>query len=331
MTSTESRSVDPVTALSREVFDAARERVSPHIHQTPLLRSTTLSRASGYEVFLKAELFQRTGSYKVRGPSNKLPQLSATARGNGVICSSAGNHAQGVALAASTFGISATVVMANNATPAKITATQAYGARVVQHGNIWDDANMEALRLAEAEQLTFIHPFDDLQLIAGQGTIGLEILDDCPDVDVVVVPIGGGGLISGVAAAIKTRKPDVTVIGVESSGAPAMKLSVDRGHVVTLDEVNCTIDGLKVRRVGDHTFAIVRELVDQIVLAEDRDIYDAVLWTMSRCKLVVEGAAAAPVAALLAGLVDAPQGAKVVCLVSGGNVDLEQLRGKILN
>lgn len=321
----------PVAALTPDVLEDARARIAPVVHHTPLLRSSTLSELTGYDVRLKAEIFQRGGSYKVRGPSNKLPQLTAQQRENGVICSSAGNHAQGVALAAAQLGVPATVVMARGATPAKIAATEGYGATVVLHGEIWDDANAEALRLADEHGLTFIHPFDDLQLIAGQGTVGLEILDDCPDADVVVVPIGGGGLISGVSAAIKGRRPDTRIVGVESSGAPAMTRSVEAGELVTLESLDCRIDGLKVARVGENTFAIVRELVDQLVTLPDREIFDALLWTMARCKLVVEGAAAAPVAALLAGLVDAEPGSTVVAVLSGGNVDLERLRGEILN
>jgi len=250
--------VDPVEALTPEVFDDARRRVEPVVHHTPVLTSSTLSAETGYRVLLKAELFQRTGSYKIRGPSNKLPQLTPEQQRAGVICSSAGNHAQGVALAARELGIPAVVAMAENATPAKIAATKAYGAEVVLHGRIWDEANAEAERLATERGLTMIHPFDDVRLIAGQGTIGLEILDDVPDVDVVVVPIGGGGLISGIATAIRTRWPEVRVIGVESSGAPAMQLSLERGELVTLDEVRCSIDGLKVKRVGENTLALVR-------------------------------------------------------------------------
>jgi threonine dehydratase len=323
--------VDPVAALTPETFDDARRRVEAVARRTPILSSATLSRETGYRVLLKAELFQRTGSYKIRGPSNKLPQLTEAERRAGVICSSAGNHAQGVALAARELGVPAVVVMAENATPAKIEATKAYGAEVVLHGLIWDDANTEAERIAAERGLTMIHPFDDVQLIAGQGTIGLEILEDVPDADVVVVPIGGGGLISGIASAIRTRKPSVRVIGVESSGAPAMQLSLERGELVTLDEVRCSIDGLKVKRVGANTFALVRRYVEQVVTLDDERIFDAVLWTMSRCKLVVEGAAAAPVAALLDGLVDADPGATVVCVISGGNIDLERLRGQVWN
>jgi threonine dehydratase len=323
--------VNPVEELTPQVFDDALARVRPVVHHTPLLHSSTLSSLTGFDVWLKAELFQRTGSYKIRGPSNKLPQLSEEQRRAGVICSSAGNHAQGVALAARELGIPATVLMARNATPAKVEATRNYGANVILHGEIWDEANAEALRLAEEQGLTFIHPFDDLQLIAGQGTVGLEILQDLPDVDVVVVPIGGGGLISGVSAAIKGRRPETKIVGVESAGAPAMKRSVEAGELVTLSELHCSIDGLKVQRVGAQTFEIVRQLVDDIVTLDDAEIFDAVLWTMARCKLVVEGAAAAPIAALLAGAVQAEPDAKVVCVISGGNVDLERLRGAVLN
>jgi len=328
---TKELTVDPVEALTAEVFEEARHRVAPVVHRTPVLSSASLSRETGYRVLLKAECLQRTGSYKIRGPSNKLPQLSPAQQRAGVITSSAGNHAQGVALAAAELGIPAVVVMASGATPAKVAATRAYGAEVVLHGRIWDEANLEAQRLAAERGLTFVHPFDDVELIAGQGTVGLEILDDVPDVDVVVVPIGGGGLISGISAAVRTRKPSVRVIGVESSGAPAMQRSLERGERVTLEEMHCSIDGLKVQRVGENTFAVVRRYVEQVVTIDDARIFDAVLWTMARCKLVVEGAAAAPVAALLNGLVEAEPGATVVCVISGGNLDVERLRGQVLN
>src|SRR6185436_2269061 len=195
--------------------------------------------------------FQRTGSYKLRGPLNKFMLLSEDERRRGVVCSSAGNHAQGVALAARIHGIHAVVVMAENATPSKVAATRAYGAEVVQHGLIWDEANEKAKELVRTRGLTYIHPFDDLQLIAGQGTVGLELVRDWPEVDVVVVPIGGGGLISGISMAVKAVKPSVKVIGVESSGAPGMRDSVRSGSVVTLDRVDCIIDGLRVKRVGE--------------------------------------------------------------------------------
>jgi threonine dehydratase len=217
--------------------------------------------------------------------------------------------------------------MAANATPSKIAATRAYGAEVVLHGSIWDEANEKARELVRERGYTYIHPFDDLQLIAGQGTLGLEIVRDWPDVDVVVVPIGGGGLISGVSMAVKNLNPSIRVIGVESSGAPGMHDSVRTGSVVTLDRVDCIIDGLRVKRVGETTFEVVRRFVDEIVTLPDERIFDAMIWIMSHAKLVVEGAAAAPVAALLNGLVKAPPGAKVACVLSGGNVNLDQIRG----
>ena len=320
-----------MTSLTKDDFAAARERVARHARHTPLLTSRLLSERTGYDVRLKAELFQRTGSYKLRGPLNKLAHLSAEQKRRGVICSSAGNHAQGVALAAQLEGVRAVVVMAENATSSKVAATRAYGAEVILHGRIWDEANALAQRLAAEQGLTFIHPFDDLQLIAGQGTVGLEIAEDLPDVDAVIVPIGGGGLISGVALALKAVKPTVRVIGVESSDGPAMQRSVEAGRVVTLDRVDCVIDGLRVQRVGELTFAIVRRHVDELVTLSDADIFEAVLWVMGRCKLVVEGAAAAPVGALLNGLVALPAGARVVCVLSGGNLDVEQLRGQRFN
>lgn len=315
------------TPVSIDEFEQARRQVSVHAYHTPLLTSRLLSERTGFEVRLKAEMFQRTGSYKIRGPLNKFPRLTKDQKRRGVICSSAGNHAQGVALAAAVHRIKAVVVMAENATTSKIEATRAYGADVVLHGTIWDEANEKAKQLVESRGLTYIHPFDDLELIAGQGTLGLEIFDDYPSADVVVVPIGGGGLISGVSMALKSRNPEVRVIGVESSGAPAMKRSLEVGELITLDEVDCAIDGLKVKRVGEHTFRIVQEFVDKVVALPDEKIFEALVWTMAHAKVVVEAAAAAPVAALLEGLIDAPKGSKVVCVLSGGNLNLNQLKG----
>ena len=313
--------------LTREDFERAREIVAPHVYHTPMLTSRSLSDATGFDMRLKAELFQRGGAYKVRGPMNKISHLSDEERARGVICSSAGNHSQGVAIAARQYGVKAVVVMAENATPSKIAATEGYGAEVVLHGRIWDEANEKALELVEERGLTYIHPFDDPDLIAGQGTVGLEIMDDFPEAEVIIVPIGGGGLISGISMAVKSINPDIRVIGVESSGAPAMKRSVEAGHRITLDEVDCVIDGLTVKRVGKHTHSIVSRFVDEIVTLPDEQIFDAVLWLMARAKLVTEGAAAAPVGALLQGLVKAPPNSRVVAVLSGGNLDVEQLRG----
>jgi threonine dehydratase len=319
--------VDDELPLPPSAFAQAARRIAGRIHHTPTLSSRTLSELTGFDVRLKAELLQRTGSYKIRGPLNKLGQLNADERKRGVICSSAGNHAQGVALAAKIYSIPATVVMATNATPSKVEATRAYGANVVLHGSIWDEADARARELVQSEGFVYVHPFDDLELIAGQGTVGWEIYADWPEVDVAVVPIGGGGLISGVAMALKGLNPDIRIVGVESAGAPAMQRSVAEGTRITLDQVDCKIDGLKVMRVGETTFEVVRRYVDAVVALPDREIFDAMLWTWSKTKLLAEAAAAAPVAALLHGLVEAPPGSKVACVLSGGNVNLDQIRG----
>ena len=311
--------------LTLRDFQEARARIAPHITRTPLLSSRQLNERTGFEVRLKAELFQRVGSYKIRGPLNKFALMSDEEKQRGVVCSSAGNHAQGVALAARLHGIRAVVCMAVNATPAKIAATKAYGAEVVLHGSIWDEANEKAKELVRTEGLVYVHPFDDEQLIAGQGTLGLEIVEDWPEVNAMVVPIGGGGLISGVAMAAKGFNPAIRIIGVESSDGPAMKRSLEAGALQTI-ECHTIIDGLRVRRVGEINFSVAQRFVDEIVALPDRDIFDAMIWVMERCKLVVEGAAAAPVAALLHGLIALPPGSKVAAVLSGGNLNLDQLR-----
>src|SRR5436305_8971454 len=307
-------------------FEEVRARIAQHIKHTPLLGSRQLSERTGYDVRLKAEMFQRVGSYKIRGPLNKFALMPDDQKKRGVVCSSAGNHAQGVALAAKIHGIRAVVCMATNATPAKIAATRGYGAEVVLHGTIWDEANEKAKELVRTQGLTYVHPFDDEQLIAGQGTLGLEIVQDWPEVDAVVVPIGGGGLISGVSMAVKSHNPKVRVIGVESSDGSAMERSVEAGELPTID-CQTIIDGLRVERARELNFSVVQRFVDEIVALPDREIFDAMIWVMERCKLVLEGAAAAPVAALLHGLVRLPVGSKVAVVLSGGNVNLDQLRG----
>ena len=313
-------------SLTLRDFQDTRARIAEHIKHTPLLTSRQLSELTGYDARLKAEIFQRVGSYKFRGPLNKIALMSEEDKARGVVCSSAGNHAQGVALAAKIHGVRAVVCMAENATPAKIAATKGYGAEVVLHGRIWDEANEKAKELVRDHGLTYIHPFDDAQLIAGQGTLGLEIVQDWADVDAVIVPIGGGGLISGVSMAVKSHNPNIKVIGVESSDGPAMQRSIEAGRLETID-CRTIIDGLRVRRVGELNFSVVQRYVDEVVALPDRDIFDAMIWVMERCKLVVEGAAAAPVAALLHGLVRLPAGARVAAVLSGGNVNLDQLRG----
>jgi len=312
-------------SLTKKDFEEVRARIAPHIKHTPLLTSRQLSERTGFDIRMKAELFQNVGSYKIRGPLNKFALMPEDQKKRGVVCSSAGNHAQGVALAAKIHGIRAVVCMAKNATPAKIAATKGYGAEVVLHGMIWDEANEKAKELVRDQGLTYVHPFDDEQLIAGQGTLGLEIVQDWPDVDAVIVPIGGGGLISGVSMAVKSHNPKIRVIGVESSDGPAMKASIEAGSLQTI-ECNTIIDGLRVRRAGVLNFSVVQRFVDEIVALPDREIFDAMIWIMERCKLVVEGAAAAPVGALLHELVKLPKGSKVAVVLSGGNLNLDQLR-----
>ena len=316
--------------LTLRDFEEARARIAPHIRRTPLLTSRQMSDLTGFDIRLKAELFQKVGSYKIRGPLNKFALMPDQQKRHGVVCSSAGNHAQGVALAARIHGMRAVVCMAENATPSKIAATRGYGAEVVLHGTIWDEANEKAKEMVREEGLTYVHPFDDEELIAGQGTLGLEIVEDWPEVDAVVVPIGGGGLISGVAMAVKGFNPKIRVIGVESSDGPAMKMSVDAGRLETID-CRTVIDGLRVRRVGEINFSVVQRFVDEIVTLPDTEIFEAVHWVMDRCKLVVEAAAAAPVAALIRGLVGLPTGSRVAVVLSGGNLNLDPLRGLTWN
>ena len=257
--------------LTLNDFVQARARIAPHIMRTPLLSSRQLNERTGHEVRLKAEMFQRVGSYKIRGPLNKFALMSAADKRRGVVCSSAGNHAQGVALAAAIHGIRAVVCMAVNATPSKVAATRGYGAEVVLHGTIWDEANEKAKELVRTEGLTYVHPFDDEQLVAGQGTLGLEIVEDWPEVDAIIVPIGGGGLIAGVAMAAKSHNPVLRIIGVESSDGPAMQRSVAAGRLETI-ECRTVIDGLRVRRVGEINFSVVQRFVDEIVALPDRQI-----------------------------------------------------------
>ena len=317
--------------VTQEKFDSARGFLSRFIHHTPLLTSRQLSELSGFDVHLKAEMFQRTGSYKIRGALNKIRLLSEEERARGVICSSAGNHAQGVALAAALLGVKAIVVMAKNATPSKVAATRGYGAEVILHGSIWDEANEEAMRLVREHGYTLVHPFDDLDLIAGQGTLGMEVAGDLENIAAVVVPIGGGGLISGVCQAVKQRQPNARVIGVESSAAPAMYESVRAGRLVTLDSAGTLADGLRVRRVGENTFGIVRDFVDEIVLVDEPEISAAVVWALGRLKLLTEGAAAATLAAVMKGLVKGDAGSRVVCVLSGGNLDTSQFAAVRVN
>jgi threonine dehydratase len=306
----------------------AQEVVRPHVHHTPLLPSRTLSAMSGARVWLKAENLQRSGAYKIRGATYKLSRLSDEERERGVIAASAGNHAQGVAIAAAALGIPCTIVMPVSAPLAKVTATQSYGATVVLAGDTYNEAYARARELQREMGATYIHAYDDPDIIAGQGTLGLEILADMPDVEAILVAIGGGGLISGVATAVKALKPDVRIIGIEAAGAACMRAALNAGKIVTLPELNTIADGIATKTTGTYTFEIVRRLVDDVITVDDEEIIAAVLLLLERCKLLVEGAGAVGVAALLSGRLDLA-GKRTVAVLSGGNIDMN-LIGKFI-
>jgi len=295
--------------------------LKPLIHHTPLTPSRTLREMTGADIYLKSEHMQRSGSFKVRGAGYKIAQLSEEQRRAGVIAASAGNHAQGVAIAAAQHNIPCTIVMPENAPLAKVTATQEYGAHVVLHGVTYDDAYQHCCDLQRESGATFIHAFDDPDVIAGQGTLGLEMLNDLPDADAIVVPIGGGGLISGIAIAARALKPDITIIGVQAEGAASCRVSMDAGEPETLPSIMTIADGIAVKRPGALTFSIIQHLVDDIVLVNDEAIIKTVLLLMERNKMVVEGAGAAGLAALLSGAVEL-QGKKVLVPLTGGNIDM---------
>ena len=299
----------------------AHKLLKPRLHHTPLTLSRTLCDMTGAHIYLKAENMQRSGSFKVRGASYKLARLTEEEYKRGVIAASAGNHAQGVAIAAAQYDIPCTIVMPETAPLAKIMATQGYGARVVLYGFTYDDAYAHCLELQEETGATFIHAFDDPAIIAGQGTLGLEMLSDLPDADALIVPIGGGGLLSGIAIAARALHPDITIIGVQAKGAAGFRTSLDAGEIRTLPAITTIADGIAVKRPGTLPFSIISKLVDDVVLVNDESIISAVLVLMERCKMLVEGAGAAGVAALLSGAVKLP-GKKVLVPLTGGNIDI---------
>lgn len=317
--------------LTYDDFKRAERHIAPHVHRTPVLASDMLDRATGHRVLMKAENLQKTGSFKARGPFNVIANMTAADRARGLICFSAGNHAQGVARAACILGIPATIVMSELTTRAKIDATRGYGVEVIVAGKTWEEGYAHAQRLTAERGLTYLHAYDDPWLIAGQGGVGLEFIEDAPDLDIVLVPIGGGGLISGCAMAMKAVKPGIRIVGVEAAGAAKMKASVAAGRVVTLDSIGPLVDGITTRSVGAYTFDAARAFVDDFVTVNEARIFDAVIWMLERTKLVVEGAGAAPVAALLAGAIPLPRGARVGCVISGGNLDFTSMKHRTLN
>jgi threonine dehydratase len=291
---------------------------------TPLKTSRSFSQMTGANVVLKAENLQTTGSFKIRGAYNKIHHLSDAEKKAGVVCSSAGNHAQGVAYSASALGLNSTVFMPIFAPPTKVLATRGYGATVVLEGESYDEAYKAAREFADANGSTFVHPFNDDRVIAGQGTIGLEIHEDFPKANCVFVPVGGGGLVSGVAIAMKRLNPDIEIIGVEAGGAPSMKQSLEQGRIIPLSSIATIADGIAVKTPGDKTFALVREHVDRVVTVDDEQIAAALYLLLQRSKLVVEPAGATSLAAILAAGEDV-RGRNAVALLSGGNVDLAML------
>jgi threonine dehydratase len=311
--------------VDMHAIEAAREAIARHVNVSPCAYAEILSQLCGCELYLKLENLQRTGSFKDRGALNKLLSLDDAQKAAGVIAASAGNHAQGVAHAARLLGIRATIVMPETTPLAKIRGTREQGAEIVLHGGGYDEAFDKACELQQQQGYTLVHAFDDPLIIAGQGTIGLEILEQLPELDAVVVPVGGGGLISGIATAIKARKPAVEVIGVEAERMPAMRQSVNAGRVTALPMAKTLADGISVARVGEHTLPIVQELVSDIVTVSEEQIAAAVMTLLEREKSLAEGAGAAGFAALLHGHLPDLAGKKVVAVISGGNIDLTRL------
>ena len=303
---------------------AARERLRGSIYYSPCPHSQMLSELTGQQIYLKLENLQMTGSFKERGALNRIAMLTPEQATRGVVAASAGNHAQGVAYHATKRGIRALIVMPLATPLVKVTATRGFGAEVVLHGANYDEACVEATRLCEAEGMTFIHPFDDSIVMAGQGTIGLELLEQVPQLEAVVVPIGGGGMIGGIACAIKESRPDIHVVGVQTSRLPSMAVAVGQHRPVTLEPATTIADGIAVRRAGDVTFPIVDKYVDEIVIVDEDEIASAILVLLEREKTLAEGAGATALAALLQKKTSL-QGAHTAVLVSGGNIDVTLL------
>ena len=302
-------------------FQAAADRLKNVVHKIPLSSSKTFSEMTGAEVYLKYENQQKTGSFKVRGAYNKIMTRYEEGGLQAVVASSAGNHAQGVAFAASRIGVPATIVMPRSTPIAKVSATKGYGAKVVLHGAIYDEAYAKACEIVEQEGAEFIHPFDDEDVIAGQGTIALEILSDLPFVDMVLVPAGGGGLVSGIAACIKQINPRIQVVGVQAEGADAIVSSFGKDTVQSSASVHTIADGIAVKTPGSVTMGYINQYVDQMVTVSDEEIAGAILLLLERTKQVVEPAGAAPLAAVLNHKVDVA-GKKICCVLSGGNIDV---------
>lgn len=304
-------------------IEDARQRLGDAVYRSACPRSEHFKDLTDCaSLSFKLENLQRTGAFKERGALNKLLTLTSEERARGIIAASAGNHAQGLAYHSGRQGIPTTIVMPERTPIIKVTRTRSYGAKVVLHGANFDEAYAEALRIQAREHSVFVHPFNDPLVIAGQGTIGLELLEQCPQMDVVVVPIGGGGLISGVACALKETNPRIKVIGVQAASIASMKASVEAGHLVELAAGTTIADGIAVKRPGEHTFEMIRRYVDDIVTVDEEELSNAILLLLEREKTVAEGAGAVGLAALINGRVPGTRGRKVVVLISGGNIDV---------
>ena len=314
-----SNEIDNYLGMNHEAsIRKAAETLKEVIKETPLVYSDFYSEEYDCEVFIKPENLQRTGSFKLRGAYNKIHSLSEEELARGIIAASAGNHAQGVAFSAREKNISSTIVMPNVTPLLKVDATKAYGTKVLLHGDAYDDSYSKALALSQEQGITFIHPFDDYDVICGQGTVGLEILEELPDVDEILVPIGGGGLISGIAIIAKAIKPDIKIIGVVPMGATSMKISIEEGVISRLAHVKTVAEGVAVKQPGELTFAITKQYVDEIITVTEKDIMENILLAMEKHKFVVETAGVLPLAGLKKR---AAPGKKIVCIMSGGNID----------
>ena len=307
-------------------FTTAREHLQKVLLPTHLIYSPIFSEESGNQIYIKPENLQKTGAFKIRGAYNKINKLTEEEKKRGVIASSAGNHAQGVAYAARELGIKAVIVMPKTTPLIKVQSTKKYGAEVVLYGDVYDDAYQKAKELEAQEGYVFVHPFDDIDVLEGQGTIALEILEEMPDAEVIVVPIGGGGLISGIAAAAKMIKPDIKIIGVEPSGAASATEALKKNKVVTLPEANTIADGTAVKRIGDLTFNCIKQYVDEVVTVDDYELTEAFLLLAEKHKLIAENSGILPLAALKK-LTE--RGKKVVPVVSGGNIDVLMISSMI--
>ncbi len=314
--------------ISLDTIQSAAELIRDKIIRTPLVYSPSLSRRFDANIFLKMENLQKTGSFKIRGATYKLLSINKSGVVSSVVAASAGNHAQGVALAAKNAGLASTIVMPEWSSISKQEATRGYGGEVICFGQNIGESLSRAQELASKEKL-FIHPFDDPDIIAGQGTIGLEILEELNDADMILVPIGGGGLISGIASALKAVRPGIKIIGVQAAACPSAQASLRKGKPVRVTSRQSIADGISVKQIGNHNFEIIKELVDDVVLVEEEEIAAAMLMLLEQKKILAEGSGAVGLAALVNESVKVPSKANIILLISGGNVD-SPLLGRIL-